>query len=242
MPPPAPASLTRGNPTRGSGTGQGAIRGNRSGSPAKPPAFRPGGRRAGLRLEVPPPRGTGEAGSGPWRAAAVTGPRGRREGRGSRCHGPGSPRRDSPASGIDVLPLLREDKQFRRRLAWISPQLGKGNLTAGRHGGGQILPRDPRTPLSLPFSAGARPLLGLAPWKCSKTVWMWYVGTWFSDEGDSVWLLLGVDGLRGLFDVSMPIAKPDAGLTCKTGLTRHGCPGTLLGARQAAASSHSWCS
>lgn len=72
-PRPAPASLTRGNPTRGGGTGLGGIQGNRSGSPVQPQLSGPAAAGLGCGSGF---RGTGESGSGPWRAAAVTGPRG----------------------------------------------------------------------------------------------------------------------------------------------------------------------
>ena len=36
------------------------------------------------------------------------------------------------------------------------------------------------------------------PWRGSKTVWMWHLGTWFSRRG-GVGLRVGLDDLRGLF-------------------------------------------
>jgi len=35
------------------------------------------------------------------------------------------------------------------------------------------------------------------PWRGSKTVWMWPLGTWLSRPG-GVGLVVGLDGLRGL--------------------------------------------
>jgi len=36
------------------------------------------------------------------------------------------------------------------------------------------------------------------PWRCSKNVYMWHFGTWFSRHGGDG-LTVGVDDLRGLF-------------------------------------------
>jgi len=36
------------------------------------------------------------------------------------------------------------------------------------------------------------------PWRGSKNVWMWHLGTWFSRHG-GVGLTFGPDDLRGLF-------------------------------------------
>ena len=36
------------------------------------------------------------------------------------------------------------------------------------------------------------------PWRCSKNVQMWHLGTWFSRQG-GVGLTAGLDDLRGLF-------------------------------------------
>jgi len=36
------------------------------------------------------------------------------------------------------------------------------------------------------------------PWRGSKTVWMWHLGTWFSRHG-GVGLAVGLDDLRGVF-------------------------------------------
>jgi len=36
------------------------------------------------------------------------------------------------------------------------------------------------------------------PWRGSKTVWMWHLGTWFSRHGGVGWMV-GLDDLRGLF-------------------------------------------
>jgi len=36
------------------------------------------------------------------------------------------------------------------------------------------------------------------PWRCSKNVYMWHFGIWFSRHG-GVGVMVGLDDLRGLF-------------------------------------------
>lgn len=76
-------------------------------------------------------------------------------------------------------------------------------------------------------------MLGLEVFKQPVDV---YLGAWFNGEGASAWLLVGVDDLRGVFDVSMPVAKSDTDPVL-------GSPGRAVpGHRRAAAGSHTWCS
>lgn len=72
---------------------------------------------------------------------------------------PGSPWRESPTLRIDILPLLRDDKPFTRRLAWISAQLGEQNLTGEAQPGRAGARHSPGTP-ALPRET---PTLQLGP-------------------------------------------------------------------------------